>query len=56
MTSELSYFLLAVLKLNIQRGEIIKKKKSNNNIFSKCAKEDNKYSVCCMDVLYNVYE
>jgi hypothetical protein len=37
-------------------GEIIKKKKRNNNIFSKCVKGDNKYSVWCMDVLYNVYE
>jgi hypothetical protein len=36
--------------------EIIKKKKSNNNIFNKCVKGDNKYSVWCMDVLYNVYE
>ena len=40
-------------KNNISRGEIIKKKKSNNNI---CVKGDNKYSVWCMDVLYNVYE
>jgi BRCT domain type II-containing protein len=37
-------------KNNISRGEIIKKKKSNNNIFSKCVKGDNKYSVWCMDV------
>ena len=41
---------------NIPRGEIIKKKKSNNNTFSKCVKGDNKYSVWCMDVFYNVYE
>jgi hypothetical protein len=38
-------------KNNIPRGEIIKKKKSNNNIFSKCVKGDNKYSVWCMNVL-----
>jgi hypothetical protein len=38
-------------KNNIPRGEIIKKKKSNNNIFSKCVKGENKYSVWCMDVL-----
>jgi hypothetical protein len=38
-------------KNNIPRGEIIKKKKSNNNIFSKCVKGDNKYSVRCMNVL-----
>ena len=41
---------------NIPWGEIIMKKKSNNNIFSKCVKGDHKYSVWCMDVLYNVYE
>jgi hypothetical protein len=43
-------------KNNILWGEIIKKKKSNNNIFSKCVKGDNKYSVWCIYVLYNVYE
>jgi hypothetical protein len=32
-------------KNNIPRGEIIKKRKSNNNIFSKCVKRDSKYSV-----------
>ena len=37
----------------LSRGEksVIKKKKSNNNIFSKCVKGDNKYSVWCMNVL-----
>ena len=38
-------------KTNISRGETIKKKKSNNNIFSKCVKGDNKYSVWSMNVL-----
>jgi hypothetical protein len=48
--------LIGEKKNNIPRGEIIKEKKSNNIIFSKCVKGDNKYSVWCMDVLYNVYE
>ena len=35
-------------KNNIPRGEIITKKKSNNNIFSKCVSGDNNYSVWWM--------
>jgi hypothetical protein len=45
--------LIGEKEKKIPRGEIIKKKKSNNNI---CVKGDNKYSVWCMGVLYNVYE